>query len=594
MTGFRRMPSGGRIERTKPLSFTYNGKQYSGIGGDTIASALLANGHTIIGRSFKYHRPRGFLSAGLEEPNGLFTLGEGAATIPNVIGTITALVAGMQIKSQNAWPSPRFDLMAINSLAAPLFKAGFYYKTFMGPTKGSWMFFEPFIRRAAGLGKATEEKGLERYDTTNGFCDVLVIGAGPAGLAAALTAGRAGARVVLTEQDREIGGSLLSSRLPVHEAWRRSVEDELEALENVRILNNSTAQGIYDHNQVVVSIGSRKLEVLQAKTIIHATGAFERPLLFNNNDRPGVMLAGALRSYLNRHALAPKQRAVIVTNNDSAYTSAFDLAEADVAVTVAECRSQPNGDLLARAAQLGIAVFPNSGIADVVGDRQLHAVKLGGRHGVTIECDALGMSGGWNPAVHLTSHGDIKPIYNEAVTSFVPGGFASGQYGAGAVLGHFGLLQSIRDGVAAAEQAVVKVGLKLAKRKLEEPVVREDRAYSISAKWILNQNDKKAFIDFQNDVTLADVKQAHQEGSAECDLSSGHIVPVRPDPEIHHQKGEHHRRVADDQARRAEADLVVELEGNEHHRRHDGAGNESEGQHDLPHDDSRVVEDGRF
>ena len=344
MTGFRRKPTGGRINRLKPLGFTYNGKSFTALEGDTIASALLANDQTIIARSFKYHRPRGFLSAGLEEPNGLFTLGEGAQTVPNAIGTTTALTGGMKVKSQNAWPSPTFDLMAVNQLAAPLFTAGFYYKTFMGPLKRSWMWYEPLIRKAAGLGEATPDKGTARYDSSNSFCDVLVIGAGPAGLAAALTAGRSGARVILAEQDSMVGGSLLSGKLEVMEQWRSSAAAELATMQNLRVLTNATVQGLYDHNQAAISLGGNRLEVVQAKTIIHATGAFERPLLFNNNDRPGVMLASALRTYLNRYALAPKRRAVIVTNNDSAYETAFDLAEVDVAVTIAEMRSQPSGD----------------------------------------------------------------------------------------------------------------------------------------------------------------------------------------------------------------------------------------------------------
>jgi methylglutamate dehydrogenase subunit C len=512
MTSFRRTTAKGHIDRAKQISFTYNGKALSGVEGDTIASALLANGHTIIARSFKYHRPRGFLSAGLEEPNGLFTLGEGAETVPNVIGTTTFLKAGMKVRSQNAWPSPVFDVMAINSLAAPLFKAGFYYKTFMGPFKRSWMFYEPFIRKAAGLGRATPDKGRDRYDTTNAFCDVLVIGSGPSGLAAALTAGRAGARVVLAEQDDMLGGTLLSSKLESLAAWRAAKIDAMSKLKNIRILTNATVQGLYDHNQAVISVGSNMLEVLQARTIIHATGAFERPLVFNNNDKPGVMLVGALRTYLNRFALAPKRRAVIVTNNDSAYATAFDLTEADVAVTIAETRAQPSGENLARAAQLGIAVFPNSGIADVLGDKQLRAVKLGGRHAVTIECDVLGMSGGWSPAVHLTSHGGIKPVFDERIASFVPGAFNQGQFGAGAVLGHFGLLESVRDGVAAAEQAMAFLGLKPGKRKLEEPAMGADWPYAIQTNWMFDDGDKNAFIDFQNDVTLSDVKQGHQEG----------------------------------------------------------------------------------
>ena len=512
MTGFTRIPSGGRVNRLKPLGFTYNGKSFTGLEGDTIASALLANDQTIIGRSFKYHRPRGFLSAGLEEPNGLFTIGEGADTVPNAIGTTTALVGGMKVKSQNAWPSPTFDLMAVNQLAAPLFTAGFYYKTFMGPLKRSWMWYEPLIRKAAGLGEATPDKGTARYDSSNSFCDVLVVGSGPAGLAAALTAGRSGARVLLAEQESMVGGSLLSAKLEVMEQWRSSAAAELAAMQNLRVLTNATVQGLYDHNQAVLSLGANRLEVVQAKAIIHATGAFERPLLFNNNDRPGVMLASALRTYLNRYALAPKRRAVIVTNNDNAYETAFDLAEADVAVTIAEMRSQPSGDLLARSAQLGIAIFPNSGIADVLGDKQLNAVKLGGRHAVTIECDVLGMSGGWNPAVHLTSHGGIKPKYDESITSFVPGGFAEGQCGAGAVLGHFGLHACIRDGVAAAEQTLSAMGHKLPKKAVEAPITRDDRSYTIEPAWEPRETATKAFIDFQNDVTFKDIKQAHQEG----------------------------------------------------------------------------------
>jgi methylglutamate dehydrogenase subunit C len=512
MTRFRRTLEGGRVDRLKPLVFTYNGKSFAGLAGDTIASALLANDQTIIGRSFKYHRPRGILSAGLEEPNGLFTLGDAAETVPNCIGPATALVGGMKVKAQNAWPSPSFDLMGVNSLAAPLFSAGFYYKTFMGPTKRSWMFFEPFIRKAAGLGKATVDFGSVRYDTSNSFCDVLVVGSGPAGLSAALMAGRSGTHVLLAEQDFELGGQLLSLKADAAETWRRDVVAELLSLPNVRVLKNAAVQGLYDHNQAVISIGANRTEVVQAAAIIHASGSFERPLVFNNNDLPGVMLAGAVRTYLNRFGVAPNTRSVIATNNDSAYETAFDLAQAGVAVTIAECRAMPTGHLLARAAELGIAVFPSSGIADALGGKQLQAVRLGGRHGVTIECDVLGMSGGWNPTVHLTSHGGIKPKYDPAITSFVPGGFAAGQFGAGAVMGRSGLVAAVRDGVAAATSAMEKLGLKASTRHFTEPAVRDDRPYAIEAAWTLPDAGKKAFVDFQNDVTVGDVRQAHQEG----------------------------------------------------------------------------------
>jgi sarcosine oxidase subunit alpha len=517
MTAFKRLDTGGRIDRSRTLTFTYDGQRLFGHVGDTLASALLANGKMVVGRSFKYHRPRGFLSAGIEEANGLFTIGEGNRAEPNIPGTMVPLADGLVARSQNAWPSPAFDLMAVNSLAAPLFGAGFYYKTFMGPFKKSWMFYEPFIRKAAGMGKADAAKDGARHDVEYGFCDVLVVGSGPAGLAAALAAGRAGAKVILAEQDAEPGGSLLSESGDTLERWRAATLAELQALANVTLLTRATAQGLYDGNQAVVAQHlpqGQILHVFRARTIIMATGALERPLVFSNNDRPGVMLASALRSYLNRFALAPAARAVIATNNDSAYATAFALAEAGVAVTIAEERAVPAGDLLAQAAALGIAIFPNAGIADTLGGNTLKAVRLKGRHSVTIECDVLAMSGGWNPAVHLTSHGGIRPRYDEAIAAFVPGGFADGQFGAGAMLGHFGLLAAVRDGEGAARSALTRCGISKMPAAVEPPAVREDRAYGIAvaADPFAVTVPGKAFVDFQHDVTAKDIKVAHQEG----------------------------------------------------------------------------------
>ncbi|MBL8790796.1 MAG: (2Fe-2S)-binding protein [Rhizobiales bacterium] len=517
MTAFRRLPGGGRIDRSRTLGFTFDGQRLFGRPGDTLASALLANGKLLVGRSFKYHRPRGFLSAGIEEPNGLFTIGEGNRAEPNIPGTMVPLSDGLVARSQNAWPSPAFDLMAVNSIAAPILGAGFYYKTFIGPFRKSWMFYEPFIRKAAGMGKADAAPDGARYDVEYGFTDVLVIGSGPAGLAAALTAGRAGAKVLLAEQDSELGGSLLAETSEALERWRTDTLAELRSLPRVTLLTRATAQGIYDGNQVTVAqhvAQGQLLHVIRARSIVHAAGSLERPLVFSNNDRPGVMLSSAVRSYLNRHAVAPAERAVLATNNDAAYSTAFALAEAGVAVTIAEERMAPAGDLLAQAAALGIAIFPNAGIADTFGGSQLKAVRLKGRHSVTIDCDVLAVSGGWNPAVHLSSHGGIKPKYDPAIAAFVPGGFAETHFGAGGTIGHFGWQACVRDGETAGKGALAACGIGKSPRAIDPPGVRDDRAYGIAV-----SRDPfdvslpgKAFVDFQHDVTAKDIKVAHQEG----------------------------------------------------------------------------------
>ena len=297
---FGRLSAGGRVDRSQEVAFTLDGKAMRGLRGDSLASALLANGVHLVGRSFKYHRPRGFLSAGFEEPNGLFTLGEGARTDPNVPGTVTELFDGLVARRQNGWPSVDVDLLALNSLVAPLLSAGFYYKTFIGPTRGSWMFYERFIRRAAGLGRGVYARNPDRYDTRNAFADVLVIGSGPAGLAAALVAGRAGARVVIVEQDWMLGGNLLlEPTTGPAEAWRREIEAELESLLNVTILRRTTALGVYDggmvplverrdHLQPDPAAGEARqvLVMLRARAIVYATGATERPMVFAEAQQP--------------------------------------------------------------------------------------------------------------------------------------------------------------------------------------------------------------------------------------------------------------------------------------------------------------------
>ena len=347
MTQPFRNPEGGLIDRAQVLPFSFDGHTYHGHAGDTLASALLANGVRLVGRSFKYHRPRGIVAAGVEEPNALVRLGRGARAEPNIRATQAELFAGLEATSQNRWPSLRFDLGGIVGVLAPMFPAGFYYKTFKWPS--AWLRYEPFIRRAAGLGRAPDRPDPDQYEKVYAFADVLVAGGGPAGLAAALAAGRMGARVVLADDRPALGGSLLWSGGEIEGRpaleWVRAAEAELAAMPEATILRRTTAFAYYDHNMVVLaerltdhlpapSEGTprQRLWRVRARQVVLATGALERPIPFADNDRPGVMLASAAQAYANQYAVRAGRRAVVFTNNDSAYGAARDLAAAGIEI----------------------------------------------------------------------------------------------------------------------------------------------------------------------------------------------------------------------------------------------------------------------
>ncbi len=529
-SGAHRLEKAGRIDRARPIAFTLEGRRLQGFGGDTLASALLAQGVSLLGRSFKYHRPRGLLAAGVEEPNALLTLGEGGGRTPNVPATTVELCEGIVACRQNGWPSVDLDLMAaLTACATPVLGAGFYYKTFMGPRRGSWMFYEPFIRRAAGLGAGTHAPDPDRYETRHAFTDVLVIGAGPAGLAAARAAAQAGARVLLIEQDFALGGSLLGARTdsPL-EPWRLALEAELAALPNLSIGTRTTALGVYDGNTLALlerrdharpdasrGLVRESIVTLRARAIVYASGATERPLVFADNDRPGVMLSSAVRTYLNRYAVACGRRAVLATNNDSAYATALDLAAAGVPVTVLDERASAGAGMAEALRRAGVEIRAGVRLLRARGGRALHAVEfeeLGGGRMQRLDADVLGMSGGWSPVVHLTSHTGRKPTYHAALDSFVPGGFAPGHFGAGALAGSLTLAAALAEGREAGRAAAAHAGwTRAAAPAPTPPVADEPVGFQASAPRPRSRRGK-AFVDFQNDVTTGDIALAHEEG----------------------------------------------------------------------------------
>ncbi len=510
----------GRVDRDEPVTFSFDGKRYQGFAGDTLASALLANDITLMGRSFKYHRPRGVLSAGSEEPNALMTVKRAGGDDPNVRATVQEIFEGMQARSQNRWPSLEWDLLSINDLGAPFLGAGFYYKTFMWPKPFWEKVYEPLIRRAAGLGALDGAANGDSYEKAYAFCDLLVIGAGPAGLMAALTAGRAGVDVILADEDATPGGRLLSEDeridgVPATD-WVAAALEELEALPNVRVMTRTAVSGAYDQGTYaaiervghhLASAGGLPLECfwrIVAKRAILAAGAIERPVAFKNNDRPGVMTAGAMRAYLHRWGVAPAQNVVVFGNNDNAHRTARDLAAAGIHVAALV-------DSRADVAQSGdYQVIPGAMVSDVIGGRGgVQSVKVTSASGEeSIQCGAVAMSGGWNPSVHLACHMNGRPTWNDAISAFVPTpGMVPGLQAVGAANGTFSTHGCLREGAAAAAEAARDLGYAVTEAILPEA---DDAPYALSPLWTVPHKGR-AWLDFQNDVTVKDVKQAAKE-----------------------------------------------------------------------------------
>ncbi|WP_371169716.1 sarcosine oxidase subunit alpha family protein [Aliiroseovarius sp. 2305UL8-7] len=513
--------AGGTINRDNTLSFSFDGKSYQGFEGDTLASALLANGVRLMGRSFKYHRPRGVLSAGSEEPNALVELRSGGRQEPNTRATVAEIYDGLEATSQNRWPSLERDVMAINDRFSNFLTAGFYYKTFMWP-KAFWeKVYEPIIRKAAGLGSLTGEDDPDLYDKGFLHCDLLIVGAGPAGLAAALTAGRAGAQVVLADEDYQLGGRLITEAALLSDisgdAWVAQTLAELDTMPNLRIMPRTTVYGAYDHgvygavernadHMSVPQDGKPRQTVwrIYSKRAVIATGAIERPIAFENNDRPGIMLAGAVRSYANRWAVTPAKSVVVFSNNDDAHQTARDLIAKGVKVpAVVDVRPDaPDID--------GIEVLKGAQIADTKGRLGVQevSVRLANGQAQNIPCEAVAMSGGWNPNLGLTCHQRGRPVWHEDIQAFVPGeDQPAGQAVAGAANGDLTTSGALSGGAAAAVAALKELGIKAKSAGLPEA---QDTPVSITPFWHVT-GAKRAWLDFQNDVTVKDVKLAHQE-----------------------------------------------------------------------------------
>jgi methylglutamate dehydrogenase subunit C len=544
---FRRLPAGGTsIDRSRSLSFTFDGKTYSGFAGDTLASALLTNGVMLVGRSFKYHRPRGIVAAGGEEPNALVTLTRKGFREPNLKATQVEIFEGLESESQNRFPSLAFDLGAANSLAGSLFSSGFYYKTFMGPFHNTrfWMLCERFIRKAAGLGRAGLVPDTDRYERMNAFCDVLVVGAGPAGLRAAETAALSGLEVILADERPEPGGVLLHASGEINgqsiPAFTAALLEQFRALPNLRILTRSHVWGYYDGNTLaaVERVADHKADrspgeprqrhwVIRAKEVILATGASERPIVFPGNDRPGVMLADALVEYVHKYAAVPEGPVAFFTNNDTAYAAAHALYRMGVTISVIiDVRRDISDFAKFLASRVGAELIMGQAIVRTEGVKAFKSIAIrpfeaasGAVSGTVrmIPCETLGVSGGWSPAIQLASHAGGKPKWDERLQAFLPPepnpGFSF--HVAGAANGAGDLTQAFSEGHSVAAYVANGLGKEAMKPSFVKiDLDAADPAPAPVLEITSSGSKQKAFVDLQADVTAEDLRQAVQEGFA--------------------------------------------------------------------------------
>ena len=539
MSGVRISELGSRIHRDRKISFQYNGRSYSGFQGDTLASALLAAGETVLSRSWKYHRPRGIVTSGIEEPSALVQLETGKNVIPNAKAPEVELYDGMYAEGVNRWPNALARLFSINRTFTPLFPAGFYYKTFMWPAK-AWMFYERFIRKAGGLGSSPEVEDTARYIHQNIHCDVMIAGGGIAGLAAALAAGRSGARVVLAELQCDLGGGAhrLQGTIDGMSAseWVRKAQAALAAMPEVKIIKRGVVFGYHDHNFLTIReslsdhlplndrTGFReRLWRVRARQVVLATGAHERPMVFSNNDLPGIMLSSAMADYAQLYGVLVGKNIVLLTNNDTAYADALILTSAGAKITVVDVRAGHSvaGGLAQKAHAAGVEVLrgfvPTAAdggavVTSITVCQQVGEKANGEKRSLSV--DAVGMAGGWNPAIHLYSHSGGKAKWNDTLVCFTPGEPMPNQCSVGACNGTASLSNTLSEASRAGAHAASQCGF-----TATEPTyaVVAPSSEPIAAFWIAETGEKlsrrdKAFVDYQNDVGAADIELAIREG----------------------------------------------------------------------------------
>ncbi len=541
MSNFR-TAKGGRISRKTSLNFSFDGKSYAGLQGDSLASALLANGVHFVARSYKYHRPRGIMSAGTEEASALVGIDRGKGRFDtSTRATTQELFDGLRAQSQHCWPSLKFDVGALTALGSPVMSTGFYYKTFMWP-KAFWEWiYEPILRNLAGLGRAPKELDPDNYSSIHAHCDVLIIGAGPAGLAAALAASKSGAKTILVDEQNDIGGDLLSSPNAQIDGdnswdWLAKKQKELASRTNVTILNRTTAFGYYDQNFIGLvqklsdHLGTpenkpdnkgvrERLWKVRAKRVVLATGSIERPLVFAGNDRPGILLASAAKTYLNRYGVKVGNRPLVITNHDSAYESAFDLAEAGVeVVAIIDRRTDISQKLVEKAQKLGIEILSGHTIVQTSGKHRVCSVRAAPVEANApirkIKCDAVLMCGGWTPSVHLFSQSRGTLAWRDDIGAYVPDIYTQEASSVGACNGDFLISQALNEGGNAGREAAVSAGAK-ALNPNSYKVANEALTSDIPVEKIGTfpaTGRGKAFVDFQHDVIAKDIGQAVREG----------------------------------------------------------------------------------